>query len=128
MKEKFIEHVIETPNGKAIIVDFSPKKVCNFNCIYCPAGQTTEMINERRNFYPVENIVKEIKDYIKNEGTPFLTILTGGGEPTLYSRIGELAKKVRELGTKTKTKILTNGSLLMDEDVLKNYRNFILYN
>jgi wyosine [tRNA(Phe)-imidazoG37] synthetase (radical SAM superfamily) len=68
-------------------------------------------------FYPVKEILEEITQVFDEEGVPELTILTGSGEPSLYSGLGKLIEGVRELNSKTKTKVITNGTMLHDRKV-----------
>ncbi|MCG3221354.1 MAG: radical SAM protein [Candidatus Heimdallarchaeota archaeon] len=106
--------LVENPNKeRVLIVDFNPPKTCNFNCLYCQLGPITSMINERKMFFPVKEILEEIKQ-IFEEDVPDITILKGSGEPSLYSGLGKLIEGVRDLNSKTKIKVVTNGSFLHD--------------
>lgn len=113
MNFKFCK-LVENPNKeRVLIVDFNPPKTCNFNCIYCQLGPTNKMLNERKMFYPVKDILEEIK-LIFEENIPDLTILNGSGEPSLYSGLGKLIDEIRDLNSKTRIKVVTNGTFLHD--------------
>jgi wyosine [tRNA(Phe)-imidazoG37] synthetase (radical SAM superfamily) len=129
MSYKYINNIRELEDGRKIIgVDFNPKKTCNFNCIYCGLGQTTRMINKREQFFPVEEITEEIKEFYQNKWIPTTTLLTGSGEPTLYSKLGELAKNVKDIDENHSLKMVTNGSFLGNEEVREEVSHFDIIN
>ncbi len=97
--------------GEVLRVDFNPLKVCSFNCVYCGVGATTRKIFEREEFYPVQDVLSEVRDYIQENGEPDYIMLTGNGEPTLYSGFGRLAEAIKEALPNVKLTIYTNGSL-----------------
>jgi wyosine [tRNA(Phe)-imidazoG37] synthetase (radical SAM superfamily) len=106
--------LVENPNKeKVLIVDFNPPKTCTFNCVFCQLGPTNNLTSERKMFYPVKEILEEIEQVFE-EVVPDITILKGKGEPTLYLGLGKLIDGIRELNTKTRIKVATNGSLLHD--------------
>ncbi|MHA1954243.1 MAG: radical SAM protein [Candidatus Heimdallarchaeaceae archaeon] len=106
----------KNPNKeRVLIVDFNPPKTCNFNCMYCQLGPTTNLTNERQLFFPVKEILEEIKQvFEEEEEVPDITVLKGKGEPSLYSGLGKLIDGVRELNSKTRIKVVTNGTFLHD--------------
>ncbi len=83
------------------------KKICNFDCIYCQLGRTTEFYNERENFVSVDDIMKEINSL------PAIDIdyytFSGRGEPTLALNLGEMIRSVRK-STKGKIAVITNAA------------------
>ena len=58
--------------GRSLGVSPIPNKTCNYSCIYCQLGKTTHMTNSRKEFFPVEQIIKEFKEYIKNSKEFFI--------------------------------------------------------
>lgn len=103
--------------GISLGIDLLPFKTCSFNCIYCECGRTTQYLNERKEFFPVENIFSEISDYLSNNEYPDFLTFSGSGEPTLYSKLGELISMCKTGFPEIKVAILTNSSLLYREDV-----------
>jgi wyosine [tRNA(Phe)-imidazoG37] synthetase (radical SAM superfamily) len=103
--------------GISLGIDLLPFKTCSFNCIYCECGRTTQYLNERKEFFPVENIFSEISDYLSNNEYPDFLTFSGSGEPTLYSKLGELISMCKARFPEIKVAILTNSSLLYREDV-----------
>jgi wyosine [tRNA(Phe)-imidazoG37] synthetase (radical SAM superfamily) len=69
---------------------------------------------QRREWSPLEKVVGELKTKLDTE--PDYITLSGSGEPTLYSRIGELIAAIRHI-TDIPVAVLTNGSLLWQEEL-----------
>jgi len=103
--------------GRSLGIDPIPSKTCNFQCIYCQLGKTTKFTNERRDFYPKEDIYKEMEESINQnkEKIDYITFV-GSGEPSLCKSLGKLILKAKELSDKPIC-VITNGSLLHHEDV-----------
>ncbi|MEA1974194.1 MAG: radical SAM protein [Bacillota bacterium] len=93
-----------------------PKKTCNYSCIYCQLGRTDKLVNERSEFYKVQEIINELKVYLKSGFEFDVITIVGEGEPTLYLKIGELIMKIKELTDKPVV-VITNGSLLSNQIV-----------
>ena len=53
--------------GRFLGVSPIPPKTCNFTCIYCQLGRTTSFTNNREEFYPLMEIVDELKDAPKQK-------------------------------------------------------------
>jgi wyosine [tRNA(Phe)-imidazoG37] synthetase (radical SAM superfamily) len=102
--------------GRSLGIDIVPFKVCTLDCVYCQLGRTTEKTIERKDYVPVEAVLAELKDKLA-EGleADFITI-SGSGEPTLNSRLGELIEGIKKI-TSIPVAILTNGTLLYKQDV-----------
>jgi len=102
--------------GISLGIDIVPLKLCTLDCVYCQLGRTTEKTIERRDYVPIEAVLAELKDAVK-EGleADFITI-SGSGEPTLNSRLGELIDGIKKI-TDIPVAVITNGTLLYREDV-----------
>lgn len=103
--------------GKVLSINFNPFKVCNFNCIYCGTGPTTDKTIERKEFYPPGDIFREIREYIELKGEPNIVWMTGFGEPTLYASFKQLSMLIKRMYPNIKIGISTNGSLLSRKEV-----------
>ena len=102
--------------GLSLGIDIVPFKICSQDCIYCELGLTTEKSIERKDYAPIEDILAELKERLaEGLSVDFITI-TGSGEPTLNSRLGELVEKIKKI-TKIPVAILTNGTLFYRQDV-----------
>jgi wyosine [tRNA(Phe)-imidazoG37] synthetase (radical SAM superfamily) len=106
--------------GRSLGVDVVPFKTCTFDCIYCQLGRTTNKTIERREWVPLEAVVDELRQKLASR--PDYITIGGSGEPTLYSRIGELIDRIGSM-TDIPVAVLTNGSLLWKQDV----RNDLLH-
>jgi len=103
--------------GSSLGIDPIPSKTCNYQCIYCQLGRTTNFTNERKNFFPKNEIIAEMKTAIKqNENNIDYITFVGSGEPTLYRDLGALILKVKEFSKKPVC-VITNGALLYDLEV-----------
>ena len=100
--------------GRSLGVDLVPFKTCTYDCIYCQLGRTTHKTVERHEWVPLGDVLAELKGKLATK--PDYITLSGSGEPTLYSRIGELIAGVRSM-TDIPVAVLTNGSLLWQADV-----------
>ena len=108
--------------GFSLGIDIIPFKICSYDCIYCQLGKTTDMTLLRKDYTPVQEILSEIREIIKqNKQIDFLTF-SGSGEPTLHSGIGHLINEIKKL-TKIPIAVLTNGSLLHLAEVREDLRN-----
>jgi len=105
--------------GRSLGVNPIPLKTCNYSCVYCQLGRATQMTNQRRDFFPPEEILNEIKRAIElHSGRGEIDFVTfiGEGEPTLCKSIGWLIRETREIAEMS-IAVDTNGSLLYRKDV-----------
>lgn len=100
--------------GRSLGVDLVPFKTCTYDCVYCQLGRTTNRSMERKEWFPLGDIISEVKNKLSSK--PDYITLSGSGEPTLYSRLGELIEGIRSM-TDIPVAVLTNGSLLWDREV-----------
>jgi wyosine [tRNA(Phe)-imidazoG37] synthetase (radical SAM superfamily) len=102
--------------GLSLGVDLVPYKTCSYDCLYCQIGRTTCLSSQRQEFVPLDQVLDEVRRKIASDGRlPDYVTLSGSGEPTLYSRMGELINALKSDGFPVA--VITNGSLLGDPDV-----------
>ena len=114
--------------GYSLGIDPIPSKTCNYQCIYCQLGRTTNLTNFRENYYPKKEIIAEMEQTIKlNENNIDYITFVGSGEPTLYKDLKDLILKAKELSEKPVC-VITNGSLLYQEEVQRGlmYSDLVL--
>ncbi len=97
--------------GFSLGVDPVPFKTCSLNCVYCQLGQTTRLTAQRRRYVEPEKILNQLDKVLSlGQRIDYIT-LSGSGEPTLNSGIGELISAINER-TEIPVAVLTNGTLL----------------
>jgi wyosine [tRNA(Phe)-imidazoG37] synthetase (radical SAM superfamily) len=107
--------------GQSLGIDPIPFKTCNWNCVYCQLGRSTPMTNERRDYVPPDEIVREVKASIDSHQPGEIDWITfvGSGEPTLHAGLGGMIEAIKGL-TEIPVAVITNGSLLYQPDVRKD--------
>jgi len=100
--------------GGSLGVDLVPFKTCSYDCIYCQLGRTTCKTVERKEWVPMDAVLDELKQ--KLACRPDYITLSGSGEPTLHSRLGEIIEHIQAM-TAVPVAVLTNGSLLWRKEV-----------
>ena len=100
--------------GRSLGVDVVPFKACTYDCVYCQLGLTTEHTSECSEWARIDEALAELKPRL--ESKPDYITLSGSGEPTLFSRLGELITRIKAM-TEIPVAVLTNGSLLWREEV-----------
>ncbi len=109
--------------GMSLGVDVVPYKTCTFDCIYCEVGKTTNKICERKSFFDVKEILKELDEFLKdyNGKIDYIT-LAGSGEPLLNKDIGIIINYIKEKYPYN-VALITNSALLYRDDVIKDIEN-----
>jgi wyosine [tRNA(Phe)-imidazoG37] synthetase (radical SAM superfamily) len=106
--------------GRSLGIDLVPHKVCSYNCIYCQIGETTEKTLLRKEYIPTQEVLGELRAFLSKNGSSFDHIsLSGSGEPILHSKIRLVIEGIKEM-TLIPVAVLTNGSLLYEEEVRKD--------
>jgi wyosine [tRNA(Phe)-imidazoG37] synthetase (radical SAM superfamily) len=109
--------------GRSLGIDPIPLKTCNWNCVYCQLGRTAPLINDRRDYFPRDQIVEQVKTALEAHGRDEIDWVTfvGSGEPTLHASLGWMIRRVKTL-TSVPIAVITNGSLLYRPDVREELR------
>jgi wyosine [tRNA(Phe)-imidazoG37] synthetase (radical SAM superfamily) len=103
--------------GRSLGVDLVPYKTCSFDCLYCELGTTTHLTLDRKTHSAPQEIIDELKGYLKKLALqPDYITLGGSGEPTLHSQIGTIIAEIKKM-TSIPVAVLTNSSLLYRADV-----------
>jgi len=99
--------------GQSLGIDPVPLKTCNWNCVYCQLGRSIPMTNDRREYFPREEMIAEVKQAlaIHPPGEIDWVTFIGSGETTLHASLGWLIREVKSL-TPLPIAVITNGSLL----------------
>ena len=105
--------------GRSLGINNIPPKICTYSCVYCQVGRTARMETERRPFYGLGEILREVHASIekaaeKAEPVDYLTFVPDG-EPTLDENLGEEIELLRPLGIPIA--VISNSSLIWRDDV-----------
>lgn len=99
-----------------------PKKTCNYSCIYCQLGRTDKMTNTRESFFPPQDIISELEDYLSSGQHFDAVTIVGEGEPTLYLDLGILLREIKKR-VNVPLAVITNGALLYDKKLQQELNN-----
>ena len=102
--------------GHSLGVDLLPFKTCTYDCIYCQLGRTTNKTLARKQYVPLSDVLADVKRKLEDGVKADYITLSGSGEPTLFSELGPLVTSLKSM-TDVPIAVLTNGSLLWDEEV-----------
>jgi wyosine [tRNA(Phe)-imidazoG37] synthetase (radical SAM superfamily) len=109
--------------GQSLGIDTIPLKTCNWNCVYCQLGRTQPLTNERKEYFPSEEILTQVRDALHAHvpGEIDWVTFVGSGEPLLHARMGYLIRQVKGM-TELPVAVITNGSLLYLPEVRQELR------
>jgi len=102
--------------GLSLGVDIVPYKVCTLDCVYCQIGRTTEKSIQRKDYVPIDAVTAELQARVDGGLNADYITISGSGEPTLNSRLGELIDRIKEISD-IPVAVLTNGTLFYKADV-----------
>ena len=105
--------------GRSLGINNIPPKICSYACVYCQLGNTIQMQTTRREFYPVQDIVKAVGDRVAQlqdqvENVDYLAFVPDG-EPTLDINLGKSIEALKPLNIPIA--VITNASLIYDPAV-----------
>ena len=122
MKYKYIFGPVASRRlGLSLGVDFTKSKICTFNCIYCECGKTKLLTSKIKEYVKEAKITKELKSYLKNKPKLDYITFTASGEPSLNSKLFNVAKYIKDNYKTYKLALITNSSLLHKS---KDFREF----
>ncbi len=104
--------------GRSLGLDLLGDRICSMDCVYCEVGRTRMLTCERAPYVSAEDILEELSQW-KNEGfePPDFITLGGMGEPCLNTEMLYVIQGSRELFPDVPVAVLTNSTLLVDEQV-----------
>ncbi len=113
--------------GTSLGIDVVPYKTCNFNCIYCECGKTTNLINERKSFFDYNKIIEEVDFFLKNCETEIDYItFSGAGEPLLNKDFEKILEFLKRKYPSYKIALITNGSFLYKDEIIEEIKDLDL--
>ncbi len=124
MQEKFLTvygPVSSWRYGRSLGIDpIGEISTCSFNCVYCQLGEIEKLTKERKVFIPTQKIIEDLQQFSPWEVD--VITLSGSGEPTLASNLGEIIQSIKIL-TQKPVIVLTNGTLLSNLTIRKELEN-----
>lgn len=117
MKRKYVFGPVPSRRlGRSLGVDLLPRSTCTFNCVYCQLGRTGTLTQEVAEYVPAEEVLAELDRVLVSKVAADYITLSGSGEPTLHSRLGEIIGRIRGM-TAIPVAVITNGSLMWREEI-----------
>lgn len=83
--------------------------ICSFNCIYCQLGDIQEKTIKRAIYVPTTKVERDLR--LSHWEKADIITLSGSGEPTLGSNLGEVIYMIKEYTGKP-VMVLTNATTL----------------
>jgi len=80
------------------------------------------MTNKRKEYFNCNDLIEEFKMYLNDEIIFDVITIVGEGEPTLYSKLGDLIKELK-LITDKPIAVITNAALMSDSSVREELKN-----
>jgi wyosine [tRNA(Phe)-imidazoG37] synthetase (radical SAM superfamily) len=81
------------------------------DCIYCQLGPSDRVEIDQLEFFPVEDILKDVTAALQRGPRPDVITLAGSGEPTLYKPLGALIDGLHDLA-EIPILVITNSTML----------------
>lgn len=100
--------------GRSLGLDLVPFKVCSYNCVYCQLGHTTSLTIERKEYIPIDAVLKDLDAALLKKRRVDCITLAGSGEPTLNSGLGRLIPEIKKRYS-LPIAVISNGSLFWQE-------------
>ncbi|MBN2403561.1 MAG: radical SAM protein [Spirochaetes bacterium] len=112
--------VISRRLGISLGIDLLISKTCSLDCIYCECGKTKNLTTKIREYVPTEDVIIQLREFLKDR--PKLDVITfaGSGEPTLHNGIGKIIKFIKTEYPEYKIAVLTNSTLFYLKKVRKS--------
>jgi wyosine [tRNA(Phe)-imidazoG37] synthetase (radical SAM superfamily) len=101
--------------GLSLGINIIPHKTCTLDCVYCQCGRTTKKTLERRSFFPVREVLDQVRAAVRRFSPSYLTF-SGEGEPTLNQDIGRLIRRLQS-EFRIPVAVITNSTLMPDPQV-----------
>ncbi len=113
--------------GRSLGIDaVPPPKMCTFNCCYCQLGPTKIPVKSPESVQELlpneKHVLHDLQSYLRQISVASLDVVTfsGSGEPSLNLQLAAMVNTVREWLPQLPVVLLTNGSLLDFQQVLRN--------
>lgn len=106
--------------GYSLGINHILPKHCPYSCVYCQVGRTNQLVTKLQAFYPIEMILEEVGEKIRESTQAGRSIdylsLVPDGEPTLDKNLPQLINGLSAFGIPVA--VISNASLI-DRDEVK---------
>lgn len=114
---KYLFRPVPSPRfGRSLGINLAPHKTCTLDCKFCQLGRTTRKTLRRRAYVSAEDVLLELERWMRSDGKADSIIVSGSGEPTLHSQLGEVLRFVRTVCS-IPAVLLTNGTMFWISEV-----------
>jgi cyclic pyranopterin phosphate synthase len=115
-----LKQIAETYNADPVCIEIDPTNACNHNCTFC-----CTIVNNRKNVCQLDYVhIEKLLEDLAERGTVQSVSWKGGGEPTIYNKLGDAILKAASLGLAQG--LTTNGSCLSKvESVGRQYLSWV---
>ncbi len=104
--------------GVSLGVDLVRPKICSLNCVYCEAGETTDLTLKRDAYVDCDRVIAELEETLKSHPPIDFITFSGAGEPTLNSGLGRVAHYLKTHYQEYPICLLTNAGSFSDDALL----------
>ena len=112
--KKFPIRIVSTQEQDLLQVRFFPTDICNFNCSYCFPGSHDGNFRYPKNLESTLANFRNVFDQYKQIGkTRVHLIISGGGEPTLWPKLEDFCKQLKQTHNVFIT-LVSNGSRTLE--------------
>jgi len=98
-------------NQKILEVNILPNKCCNFDCIFCPIGRSSEKIDTQQTFSGMEEAITDLK-HVLDQNDVDMVYINSMGEALVNNKLDEIIDAIKFYGKSIR--LLSNGYLLGD--------------
>ena len=120
--EHLVGPVVSRRLGASLGIDLFLSQTCTLDCVYCECGPTANLTRARKEYVPLTEVISELRDFLAKEPKLDYITLAGSGEPTLYSKLGELVEFIKEEFSQYKLALLTNGTLFNNQEIIEEVK------
>ncbi len=107
--------------GFSLGIDLLPYKTCSMDCIYCQLGTGAGTRVRRKEFFPVRQVLAQIRQALAAGQKIDCLTFSGSGEPTLHSGLSKIISGIKKV-TNIPVVVLTNSSLLSSPKARRDLR------
>ena len=115
--KQFIYKDIYQEDGKNVLeVNILPEKYCNFDCIFCPIGRSSNQVDSVQVFGNNHEAIDHLS-HILDENEVDLIFINSSGEALIHEKIEDIIKMIHH--KEVAVRLLSNGYLLNNKKYIE---------